>query len=280
MLLVPSDVLNPRRADAHFADEAAAARAAGHTVRLIDHDALVNADARQAVSRLAADGATATYRGWMLTPAAYGNLETALTERGITLRTTAEQYQGGHELPGWYDALEKFTPQSTWTVGADPGAFDKARLDLGSGAGIVRDYTKSMKHYWAEAVFIPDLSDAPAAWSVAHRLLQLRDDDFAGGFVLRRFEHFTGAEVRTWWVHGVCRLITAHPDTPEQTPPDDFTMPDLHAAVASLGLPFVTIDLARRADGQWRVIELGDGQVSDRPATQPADSFLEAVLAA
>jgi hypothetical protein len=36
--------------------------------------------------------------------------------------------------------------------------------------------------------------------------------------------------------------------------------------------PFVTVDLARREDGAWRVVELGDGQVSDRPATTaPAD---------
>ncbi|WP_260190397.1 ATP-grasp domain-containing protein [Actinophytocola gossypii] len=42
--------------------------------------------------------------------------------------------------------------------------------------------------------------------------------------------------------------------------------------VAGLGLPFATVDLARREDGRWRVVELGDGQVSDRPATvAPAD---------
>jgi ATP-grasp domain, R2K clade family 3 len=33
------------------------------------------------------------------------------------------------------------------------------------------------------------------------------------------------------------------------------------------GLPFVTADLVKRSDGIWRVIEVGDGQVSDRPAS-------------
>ena len=37
--------------------------------------------------------------------------------------------------------------------------------------------------------------------------------------------------------------------------------------VASLGCRFVTTDLAMRDDGVWRVIEVGDGQVSDRPAS-------------
>jgi len=46
----------------------------------------------------------------------------------------------------------------------------------------------------------------------------------------------------------------------------------LAPAVTALALPFVTVDLARRADGTWRIIELGDGQVSDRPdSTPPAD---------
>ncbi|WP_240670656.1 ATP-grasp domain-containing protein [Actinoplanes solisilvae] len=40
----------------------------------------------------------------------------------------------------------------------------------------------------------------------------------------------------------------------------------------------MTVDLVRRADGVWRVIELGDGQVSDRPVTVPAETFVSAVL--
>ena len=61
-------------------------------------------------------------------------------------------------------------------------------IPLGPGAAVLRDYTKSMKHHWHEAAYIPDLSDASAAWQVAQRFLELRDTDFTGGFVLRRFE--------------------------------------------------------------------------------------------
>jgi hypothetical protein len=42
LLLVPSDPLRPRRADEHFVAEAAAARDAGVTVGLIDHDTLAD----------------------------------------------------------------------------------------------------------------------------------------------------------------------------------------------------------------------------------------------
>lgn len=267
MLVVPRDVLRPRRVDEHFAEEAAAARAAGHEVVLVDHDALAGG---REVQLSPGDG-PAVYRGWMLSSGAYVGLA-----RAAGLRTSAADYRRGHELPGWYGGLAGFTPESVWTVGDDLGDFDEARAALGSGAAVVRDYTKSMKHYWHEAAYIPELGDAEAAMAVARRFRELRADDFAGGFVVRRFEEFTGAEARTWWVDGVCRLVTAHPDTAGALPPEiDVTF--LSAAVAGLGLPFVTVDLAKRADGRWRVVELGDGQVSDRPVSAPAAEFIEAI---
>lgn len=158
-----------------------------------------------------------------------------LAERGVVLRTSPDQYRRGHELPGWYPALAALTPVSAWTTGTDQTAFDTARRSLGHGPAVLRDYSKSMKHYWHEAAYIPDLADASTAWSVAQRLRDLRGEDLAGGFVLRRFEQFTGAEVRTWWIDGACRLVTAHPDTPEQPPPSKVDMSALRPAVAGLG---------------------------------------------
>ena len=147
-------------------------------VVLVDHDLATRGDPVGAVARVPA-AADAIYRGWMLRSQEYAAFATALDARGTTLRTSAEQYRRAHELPGWYATLGEFTPESVWTEGAD-------------------DYTKSMKHYWHEAAFIPDLSDADAAWAIATRFLELRGDSFVGGIVLRRFEHFDGAEARTW----------------------------------------------------------------------------------
>lgn len=49
------------------------------------------------------------------------------------------------------------------------------------------------------------------------RFLELRDDDLVGGFVLRHFERFASAVVRTWWVGGVFVLTGAHPDSPDDS---------------------------------------------------------------
>lgn len=223
-------------------------------------------------------GAEAVYRGWMLRTEQYAAFADALKEKGGRLRTSAGQYRKAHELPGWYAALAAFTPASCWTTGTDRAAFDVARQKLGDGPAVLRDYSKSMKHYWHEAAYIPDLGDSTAAWQVAQRLRELRGDDLTGGYVLRRFEQFTGPELRTWWIDGVCRLVTAHPDTPDQQPHAYPELPGLADAVHGLGLPFVTVDLAHRVDGTWRVIELGDGQVSDRPATTTPETLIACAL--
>ncbi|MEU4619276.1 ATP-grasp domain-containing protein [Actinoplanes sp. NPDC023801] len=278
MLLVPSDVLRPRRPDEHFAEEARAARDAGVTVALVDHDALAGGgDADAAVARVPA-GADAVYRGWMLGSDRYAVLAGALAARGVTLRTGPEQYRRTHELPGWYAAIAGDTPETVWTEGDDRAGFDRVRERLVAGPAVLRDYTKSMKHYWHEAAFIPDVADAAAAWAVASRFRELRGDGFTGGFVLRRFERFTGAEVRTWWIGGSCRLVTAHPDTPDAVPPADLRPADVTVAgFGSLDLPFAAIDLARHEDGRWRVVEIGDGQVSDRPGSTPPETLIAAL---
>jgi hypothetical protein len=67
-----SDPLNARRVDTHFTAEADAARAAGGTVTLIDHDALLRGDADAAVQRVPRDlgpaGAVALSDRAILTP--------------------------------------------------------------------------------------------------------------------------------------------------------------------------------------------------------------------
>lgn len=276
LLLVPTDPLDRHRVDEHFRAEAAAAREAGHAVGLVDHDALAAGRSAEALVRIPEGDDDVVYRGWMLRSEEYQQLDERLVARGFHLRTSATDYRAAHELPGWFETLAAVTPESVWTEGADLDAFADRCRALGSGPGVLRDFTKSLKHYWDEAAYIPDVADTAAARRVAERFLELRAEDLVGGLVLRRFERFVSAEARTWWVDGECRLVTAHPDTPATPAPS----PDLTAVaplVAALNLPFATVDMALREDGTWRVVELGDGQVSDRPASTAPDELIAAL---
>jgi hypothetical protein len=213
----------------------------------------------------------------MLESDQYAHFARALTARNTRLVTTPAQYRRAHELPGWYAALAAFTPQSTWTSGFGREHFENCCRELGSGPAVLKDFTKSMKHYWDEATYVPDVADLDKAWLVASRFLELRDGAI-GGFVLRRFETFLSAEARSWWIDGQPVLVTAHPDTAQLRPDlDAGRLTALTPIVKGLGLPFVSIDLALTPDGNWRVIELGDGQVSDRPQSTPAEEFVAAL---
>jgi hypothetical protein len=102
--------------------------------------------------------------------------------------------------------------------------------------------------------------------------------------VLREFEPFvtrqsTASEVRVWWLDGEARLLTPHPDSPHRRAivPD---LDDVAPAVRRLGCRFVTTDVALRSDGAWRVVEVGDGQVSDLHVSIDRGELVSLLLAA
>jgi hypothetical protein len=57
-----------------------------------------------------------------------------------------------------------------------------------------------------------------------------------------------------------------HPDNPELLPAvDKWFLDEVRACVQQLGCPFVVTDITVTVDGGWRVIEVGDAQVSALP---------------
>lgn len=275
--MFPRDVLQPSRPDAHFESEAEAAQALGFDIALIDHDAIVAGDIAQGTRGMQPVSTEWIYRGWMIPPDRYVELERVMNNRKASLRTTAASFRRAHHLPRWFDAMRELTPLSVWTSSADLKDFELALAQLPDGSAVLKDYSKSEKHYWDEAMFIPDVRDVKRARSVAERFLDLRGDYFDGGFVLREFERFGSVEARTWWVYGRCVAVTAHPDTPDDEP----DVPDvslLRSAIEALALQFVTVDVARSEEGgDLRVVEVGDGQVSDRPLTADPSEFITAI---
>ncbi|MEU4210877.1 ATP-grasp domain-containing protein [Streptomyces sp. NPDC026206] len=284
LIIFCSDPLNPRRADPHFTEEVRAARELGLSVALLDHDALLAGDAAGAVARIPRGAQTAWYRGWMVPSGRYAQLADALTARGATLLTSPEGYRRAHELPGWYATFAAVTPPSVW-LRAEPGHAPGDReltvvtAPLGGGPAVVKDYVKSRKHEWHEACYVPDLADTDRLAAVVARFVELQDTFLAGGVVVRAFERFSEAgEARVWWVDGVPVLTTAHPDSPALRP--EPALDAVSPLVAALGCRFVTTDLALREDGEWRVVEVGDGQVSDLPRGTDPQPLLRALAGA
>lgn len=283
ILVVPCDPLSPKKVDEHFADEATAALNKGWEVVRVDHDSLTHNWDFKVYGAGEANG-TAVYRGWMVTTAQYAVMKDKLQEKGVSLAVSPEQFRKGNLLPSWYMHFTKDTPVSWWlpgyTIEDFAEAYDSGFFSGAEGPYVLRDYQKSMKHYWDEAMYIPDINDREAVMRVVSRFIELRGGQMVMGFVLREFENFGKPEVRTWWVNGELRLVTCHPDTPDDwvdRPYENYTT-QFGKGVQSTRLPFVTLDIVRIKHGDLRVVELGDGQVSDRPSSFPAEYFFEDTL--
>lgn len=232
------------------------------------------------------------YRGWMMKPEEYAFFYEALGKRRIELLTTPEAYCHYHLLPHWYKDFEDVTAFSAWTEGNDVDAAMRLAQGL-SGAYIVKDYVKSRKHEWAEACYIPDIQDSEKAKSIILNFVTRQGDELVGGIVLREFVQLrrTGThpqsgmplseEYRIFvltdnWKASVSRDPSCKiPESPHRTllidgyweeRPEFRLSEEERAWVNNLTnrveSPFVSIDLARRADGTLMVMELGDGQVS------------------
>lgn len=269
------DPLHPRRVDPHFYREAAAVRDHYGEIALIDHDALRRGDVEGAVRAVPTDLGAVWYRGWMLTGHEYAAMAALLKQRGTILLTHPDDYRRAHELPGWHDTFAGLTPHSVWrplSPREDPGdliELGELVRPLSPGAAVIKDYVKSRKHEWTEACFVPDVRNLAQLHDIAAKMIALQDDFLAGGLVVREYEPYDGeGEARVWWVDGEPALVGPHPDSPEVEP--DPELGSVAPAVRALGCRFITTDLARRTDGVWRVVEVGDGQVGDLPSTVDA----------
>ena len=278
---MPLDPLSERDVEPDFADEHAAAQAAGFSIGLLDMDALIEGDTRAACRKLGGRSGPALLRGWMLRPTDYARLDTALHTRDIALITAPAHYEACHHLPGWYDRLAGGTPRSVWVPGSPPplSACLEALSALGSEAAIVKDYVKSHKHAWAEACFIPDTSDLDHAGRVIAAFLAYQGDGLSGGVVLRAFEALRPAgphpesgmprsvEARIFVLDGRPLVSLAYwPGVALGEGPPDAALAPVLAAIDS---PLYTVDFAQKTDGTWMVMEVGDGQVSGLQGTDP-----------
>lgn len=272
-ILYCSNPLAPAEPEPDFATEAEVARRLGLPISLIDHDALErDGDLCRCLRRLGTvEPGPALYRGWMLRAEAYDRLYRALAARGLNLVTTPEHYVLAHHWPEAYPYLAEWTAGTRWI--AAEALNEAATIALLAGFSgrpvVIKDWVKSQAAgYWESACFIPDASDTPAALVVVKRFLDLQGGSLTGGLVVRDFMALSkiGGQTEEWRalvVDGVACSCDPRFASPREPPPAD-----LIARVArALPSRFFSADFARRADGGWSLIEVGDGQVSGLPSS-------------
>jgi hypothetical protein len=242
-LVYPTDAFKSTKVDEAYADEYAAARDAGFAVSLFSFEAFQSGEFRPFPAIEAGDAIL--YRTWMVTETEYGRLNEFTTAQGGVPLTTPDSYLLCHHLPRWYPLLRQFTSETRfYSADADVAADLTA---AGWDGCFLKDFVKSLSTDGGSLV--KDLLSVP---TVVTKMRKYRGQ-IEGGLCARRIEEYDPATERRFFVyHGKAYGGGV-------TPP-----PPVLEAADVISSPFFSVDVAKRADGMLRIIELGDGQVSDR----------------
>lgn len=195
-------------------------------------------------------GETVMYRGWMLTEDQYTAMAAQVEARGAMLFTSTEQYLNTHHIPNWYPLLKEFTPDTIWFTnrwlkdGGNLVGGLKMLKQFGWEKFFLKDYVKSLQT--AGGSVVTDVEEAP---NVVELMEKFRGS-IEGGVVVRRFETFSD-ERRYFVLNG----------KPSGHRAEDAEA--LLAAAERIDSPFFSVDIAHDETGRARIVEIGDGQVSD-----------------
>ena len=252
VFVFPADVLNPRQIDPLYAAEAALLRAAGFTTARIALDELFQGAA--VIPALSPEG-VAVYRGWMLAPEQYAALLAACAPAQPL--TSLELYLHTHYLPRWYPLLHDLTPETV--VLPHDQLLEQRLRELDWSAFFIKDYVKSLKTGTGSII-----TDPSQITTLVEQMHTFRGT-IEGGLCVRRVEAFDPATERRFFVlHG--QPYAADPSQP---------VPQLVDACAErISSRFFSVDVVSRHDGVERVVEIGDGQVSDFVGWTP-DRFVQ-----
>ncbi|PSK90695.1 ATP-grasp domain-containing protein [Taibaiella chishuiensis] len=280
-ILFCENPLQPGVPDPDFTAESVAAAASGYNLLLFSYEALTGTSPAEATREIqpAAGPVPLIYRGWMLTPQQYTLLYVALKAKNYFLVNTPQQYRHCHYLPDSLERIKDLTPATVFEKLEDENSISrligKAAV-FGDRPVVVKDFVKSEKHDWARACFVPRASDTAALRQVIDTLLQLRGKYLNEGLVIREFMDLSPLTLHTksgmplteeyrlfflqkqllgiynYWEEGGYR-----PGLPDTT--------IFEAIAQKIDSNFFTMDIARKTDGAFIIMELGDGQVAGLP---------------
>lgn len=199
----------------------------------------------------------------------YKELEEDLSIIDCKLINSYNQHQYVANIYEWYEELKHLTPK-TWFAPSDvPKTLNSSFVLKGN--------TNSRKFLWKSHMFAETNKDIMSVYS------RLLDDELIShqGIVIRQFEKFINfgydlvgipitKEFRFfmykdkmlssgyYWANHADYLYPEDID-PNQVPQDFIAEV---ASVVSKHINFWVMDVAQREDGQWRLVELNDGQMS------------------
>ena len=238
----PRDPNDPACPEEMFADQWAALTKVGFSASLCSDAVLAGTKPLRNIP----PGRQVVYRGWMVKREEYIALARAIEQCGAAAFISPDEYLATHHLPNWHPLLSDLTPETRVYPAEADLVLELSNLKW--GAYFVKDYVKSLKTGRGSIVREP--AEVPALIAAMREYR----GEIEGGICVRRVEEFIPESERRYFV-----LLGVGYAAPKGAP-----VPEIVRKCAErLPSKFFSVDVALRRDGELRIVEVGDGQVSD-----------------
>lgn len=276
LLLFPSDYFDKNKVEPDLKAEYDAAINTGlFNVVLFSYDDWFNKGVLK-LNKVVWEKVKAVYRGWMMTPKQYERFYCELYKQNIELVTTPDGYSRLHIFPEIYETIKEDTPVML-TYGLHEQIPLEKVFDV-MDRFMVKDYVKSVKGNDFPRFFTRETSQAD--FDKAMELFyKYRGRLLTGGICIKEFidlKQYDGHsnEYRVYYINNEIASISRNSGQPYYTeqPPKE-----LLEKYKNLPSPFYTIDYAELVNGNWKILETGDGSVSGLSDFQDAEAFYRAL---
>ncbi|TYQ24855.1 hypothetical protein PseudUWO311_17730 [Pseudanabaena sp. UWO311] len=242
--LFPSDYFNTKKVDEEYSEQVDCLRNIGFETSVISLEALSSGYSK--IFPQPDSGSKLIYRGWMITPDDYSLLVNAVMDAGAEVLISRDEYLATHYLPNWYPLIRDLTPETLF-FSIDDNLEDELS-EMGWSSFFIKDYVKSLK------TSIGSIINEPSAIGTVVAEMQKFRGFIEGGLCVRKVEDFISDTERRYFV------LYSKPFAPLENE----EIPEIVEECAKrINSNFFSVDVVERRDGCKRVVEIGDGQVSD-----------------
>ncbi len=266
-ILFPCDPFDHKIVDSNFKNEYEVSKALGIESFFYDHDLFVDEE-KLKLYGIKDDICGIIMRTWMLTPSQYEKLFDCLMLRNNVPYVSPYGYEQCHYLSESYKYIEQYTAKTLFSEDLSEETLGKMFDQFPDGI-VLKDYVKSEKH--VPGLFrIPKETTHQQLKSVVDRFVEARGKLFNKGIAFREFvplKKYEG-EVNEWRAfifNGKVAALEQNSNINRLTnfidKPSERIINSIIGKLYNKSV-FYTIDFAEKENGDWMVVETGDGQVS------------------
>jgi hypothetical protein len=227
-----------------YLDEVTSLENAGFNTAAISLESLESSSPK--INPVLWQNAQVIYRGWMLSPSDYEFLTNAIENVGASAFTSKTEYLATHYLPNWYPLIADLTPETKF-YSVDDDLENELRT-LGWEQFFIKDYVKSLK------TSVGSIIDQASKIGIVIAEMQKFRGTIEGGICVRKVENFIPkSEKRYFVLRGKVFAASLNEEIPNI----------VEECAQRIESKFFSVDVVKRQDGVYRIVEIGDGQVSD-----------------